>query len=320
MRNIGITVYGCENDEADVFRKISPNFGIVPTILESPVSSCGMIMNCGNRCVCVDHKTKVSESNLITLKKAGVKYISTRSVGIDHIDTEAAMRMGITIGNVAYSPNGVADYTIMLLLMILRNAKSIVTSVKNFDFRLNSIRGKELRDMTVGVIGNGHIGKAVIERLHGFGCRILTYDKIVKENYVPLHELFEKSDIITLHMPLNAETHHIIGRNELGMLKQGAFLVNTGRGALVDTNELIKSLDSGKLGGVALDVLEGEEGLFYSDCSKKIIDNKFLLKLQKMPNVIITPHTAYYTERALYETIEKTILNCIEFERDYIYE
>jgi D-specific alpha-keto acid dehydrogenase len=316
-KDIGITVFGCEKDEADAFYALSPRFGVVPVLTKATVAECEAIPAPGNQCISVGHKSPVSEAHLVALQKAGVKYLSTRSIGTDHIDTKAARRLGITVGNAAYSPDGVADYTLMLMLMAVRNAKSIVTGADNFDFRLDAARGKELRDMTVGVAGAGRIGKAVIDRLHGFGCRVLAHSRSRDAACVTLHELLEQSDIVTLHTPLNSDTYHMIGCEQLAIMKRGAFLVNTGRGALVDTDALIKALQSGKLGGAALDVLEGEEGLFYFDCSGKPIDNHFLLRLQKMPNVIITPHTAYYTTRALYDTVENTILNCLDFERGH---
>ncbi|HBA0433008.1 TPA: D-lactate dehydrogenase VanH-A, partial [Enterococcus faecium] len=270
-----------------------------------------------NQCISVGHKSEISASILLALKRAGVKYISTRSIGCNHIDTTAAKRMGITVDNVAYSPDSVADYTMMLILMAVRNVKSIVRSVEKHDFRLDSDRGKVLSDMTVGVVGTGQIGKAVIERLRGFGCKVLAYSRSrsIEVNYVPFDELLQNSDIVTLHVPLNTDTHYIISHEQIQRMKQGAFLINTGRGPLVDTYELVKALENGKLGGAALDVLEGEEEFFYSDCTQKPIDNQFLLKLQRMPNVIITPHTAYYTEQALRDTVEKTIKNCLDFER-----
>jgi D-specific alpha-keto acid dehydrogenase len=316
-KSVGITVFGCEKDEAYVFRELSPRFGVTPTLTRAPVAECGAIPAAGNLCVSVGHKSRVSESHLIALREAGVRYISTRSAGCDHIDTKAAHKMGITVGNVAYSPDGVADYTLMLMLMAIRGAKSIVVNADSFDFRLNAIRGKELRDMTVGVVGTGRIGKAVIERLRGFGCRVLAHSRGCEagRGFVPLCELLAQSDMITLHTPLNTNTYHMIGREQIEIMKRGAFLVNTGRGSLVDTGELITALEAGKLGGAALDVLEGEEGFFYFDCSQKPISHPFLLKLQRMPNVIITPHTAYYTSRALYDTVEKTLLNCLDFER-----
>ncbi|MDR1159228.1 MAG: D-lactate dehydrogenase VanH [Syntrophomonadaceae bacterium] len=321
MKNIGITVYGCEQDEANMFRSLSPRFGVTPAIIGGALTESNAALVPGNQCISVGHKYEVPRSVIFSLKNAGVKYISTRSVGYDHIDIGAAERMGIAVGNVEYSPGSVADYTIMLMLLAVRNAKTVVSSAERNDFRLNSIRAKELRDMTVGVIGAGRIGRAVIERLRGFGCHVLAYDRNweAAAEYVPIDELLRKSDIVTLHLPFNADTRHIIGRGQLRKMKQGAFIVNTGRGTLVDTGALIKALRNGKLGGAALDVLEGERGIFYFDCSQKPIDNQFLLQLQSMPNVIITPHTAYHTERVLRDTVEKTITNCLDFERSLIY-
>lgn len=317
MNNIGITVYGCEHDEADMFRRLSPRFGVIPTITSSAISECNVMLSPGNQCISVGHKSEVSKPTIAALKDAGVKYISTRSVGFNHIDMKAAEDMGIAVGNVAYSSGSVADYTLMLMLMTIRGAKSIVSSVEKNDFRLDTARGKELRDMTVGVLGTGHIGKAVIERLRGVGCHVLAhgYNKATTADYVSLNELLQKSDILTIHVPLDTDTYHLIGHKQIETMKRGAFLINTARGGIVDTDALIKALENGKLGGAALDVLEGEEGLFYFDCTQKPIDNQFLLELQKIPNVIITPHTAYYTERALHDTVEKTILNCLHFER-----
>lgn len=306
MRNMGITVFGCEKDEARAFYELSPRFGVIPSITRNAVEACGTIPSNGNRCVSVGHKSKLTASGLAALRNAGVQYVSTRSVGTDHIDIAAAQRMGIGVGNAVYSPDGVADYTLMLILMAIRNAKSIVTGVGHCDYRLEPVRGKELRDLTVGVVGTGRIGSAVIGRLHGFGCKVLSG--------IPLEELLRNSDIVTLHVPLCPGTDHMIGREQLAWMKRGAFLINTARGALVDTGALIEALDTGKLGGAALDVLEGEEGIFYLDCTRKPICNRFLLRLQEMPNVLITPHTAYYTGRALYDTVEKTILNCLDFE------
>jgi D-specific alpha-keto acid dehydrogenase len=317
MKNTGITVYGCDQDEADMFRWLSPRFDLMPAVISDALSETNATLARGRQCISVSHKSEVPEPVILALKNAGVKYISTRSIGCNHIDTSAAERMGIAVGSAAYSPDGVADYTLMLMLMAIRSAKSIVRSVEKNDFRLHGIRGKELRDMTVGVLGTGHIGKAVIERLRGFGCRVLAYDRSrnITADYVPFDELLRNSDILTLHVPLNADTRHIIGGEQIKAMKQGAFIVNTGRGALVDTGALINALENGKLGGAALDVLEGEEGLFYFDCTQKPVDNQFFLKLQKMPNVIITPHTAYHTEGALREIVEITIRNCLDFER-----
>jgi D-specific alpha-keto acid dehydrogenase len=312
----GITVYGCGPDEAAVFRELAPRFGVVPTITEATASEATIELAFGNRCISIDHKARVTNSTLRALGRAGVLYISTRSIGYNHIDVEYAEGIGITVENVAYWPDSVADYTLMLMLMAVRNAKSVITRAGAHDYRLNAVRGRELRDLTVGVIGTGRIGAAVVDRLQGFACRILAHDDYPRTSadYVPLDELLRLSDIVTLHAPLNADTHHLLNRERIEQMKHGAFIVNTGRGPLIDTEALVPALENGRLGGAALDVLEGEEGIFYTDCRNKPIQNKALLRLHELPNVLVSPHTAYYTDHALSDTVENSIVNCLEFE------
>jgi D-specific alpha-keto acid dehydrogenase len=318
VNGLGLTVYGCDRDEANLFDELCARFGVVPTTTSHAASQASVVAAAGNRCISVGHRSEISAPTLRAFQEIGVEYISTRSIGFDHIDLRAAATMGITVENVVYAPDGVADYTVMLILMAIRDATGIVSRAQSHDFRLSSVRGKDLRDMTVGVVGAGHIGKAVISRLQGFGCRVVACangQTPAATGFVSLEQLLLESDIVTLHLPLNVDTHHVIGRRQIAMMKPGAFLVNTGRGALVDTSALIRALESGRLGGAALDVLEGEEGLFYVDCRGRPVENRFLLELQQLPNVIITPHTAYYTERALYDTVERTLMNCLRFER-----
>jgi D-specific alpha-keto acid dehydrogenase len=283
---------------------------------ETPASEANIGLALGNRCVSVGHQTRVANSTLLALSRAGVKYVSTRSVGYNHIDVKYAESVGISVENVAYSPDSVADFTLMLMLMAVRDAGSIIRRVDTHDYRLNEVRGKELRDLTVGVIGTGRIGTAVIDRLRGFACRILAHDSRPEAavDYVPLDELLQLSDIVTLHTPLNAHTHHLLDRERIEQMKQGAYVINTGRGPLLDTEALVSALESGRLAGAALDVLEGEEGIFYADCRNKPIRYQALLRLQKLPNVLISPHTAYYTDRALSDTVENSIINCLKFE------
>lgn len=313
---VGITIYGCGQDEAVLFREMAPRFGVMPTITEAAVSEANIELAFGNRCISVGHKNQITNSTLLALSRAGATYISTRSIGYNHIDVEYAESVGISVENVAYSPDSVADYTLMLMLMSVRNAKTIIRRAEVHDYRLHDVRGKELRDLTIGVIGTGRIGAAVMDRLRGFGCRTLAYDNCPKTSadYVPLDELLQQSDIVTLHTPLNADTHHLLNRQRIEQMKHGAFIINTGRGSLLDTEALIPALESGRLGGAALDVLEGEEGIFYADCRNKPIESKLLLRLQESPNVIISPHTAYYTDHALSDTVENSIINCLKFE------
>ncbi len=314
---MGITIYGCEQDEAALFREMAPRLGIVPTITEAAVSEGNIGLALGNRCISIGHKTQVTNSTLLALSEAGVTYISTRSVGCNHIDVNYAESVGVSVETVAYSPDSVADYTLMLMLMAVRHAKSVIRRAEVHDYRLTDVRGKELRDLTIGVIGTGRIGAAVVDRLRGFGCRMLAHDKRPRTaaEYLPLDELLQQSDVVTLHTPLNAETHHLLDRRRIEQMKHGAFIINTGRGSLLDTEALVPALESGRVGGAALDVLEGEEGIFYADCRSKPLEGTPLLRLQQLPNVIISPHTAYYTDHALRDTVENSITNCLKFER-----
>lgn len=313
---MGITIYGCEQDEALLFREMAPHFGVVPTVTEAAVSNANVELALGNRCISVGHKTHISAPILFALRQAGVRYVSTRSVGCNHIDVTSAESLGISVENVAYSPDSVADYTLMLILMALRNAKTVLSRAQVHDYRLHNARGRELRDMTVGVIGTGRIGVAVMDRLGGFGCHVLASDRFPKTSadYLPLDELLRQCDVVTLHTPLKPDTHHLLNRQRIEQMRHGAFIVNTGRGSLLDTEALLPALESGRLGGAALDVLEGEEGVFYADHSQRPMENQLLLRLQQLPNVLITPHTAYYTGRALSDTVESTLHNCLRFE------
>jgi D-specific alpha-keto acid dehydrogenase len=295
---------------------MAPRFGVIPTITETAVSEANVELAFGNRCISIGHRTQVSNPTLLALSRAGVKYVSTRSIGYNHIDVKYAESVGISVGNVAYSPDSVADYTIMLMLMAVRHAKSIIRRADTHDYRLSDSRGKELRDLTVGVVGTGRIGTAVIDRLRGFGCRVLAHDNRPKTaaDYVPLDELLRQSDIVTLHTPLTAETHHLLNRRRIQQMKRGAFIVNTGRGPLLETDALIPALEAGRLGGAALDVLEGEEGIFYSDRRNRPIESRAIVRLQSLSNVVITPHTAFYTDHALSDTVENSLINCVNFE------
>ncbi|MFW6722999.1 D-isomer specific 2-hydroxyacid dehydrogenase family protein [Streptomyces sp. MAR4 CNY-716] len=312
----GITFYGCGRDEELLVREMAPRLGVVPTLTEAAVSEDNAELAVGNRCISVGHKTRITESTLLALSRAGVAYISTRSIGCNHIDVAYAERVGISVGNVAYSPDSVADYTLMLMLMAVRHAKSTLRRGDVHDYRLHDVRGRELRDLTVGVVGTGRIGAAVMDRLRGFGCRILAHDTRpgTAADYVPLDELLRLSDIVTLHTPLTPDTHHLLDRRRIGQMKRGAVVVNTGRGALLDTGALLPALEDGRLGGAALDVLEGEEGVFYADRRNSPPDSGPLPRLQELPNVLVSPHTAYYTDHALSDTVENSLTNCLEFE------
>ena len=316
----GLTVYGCGPDEAAAFRDLAPRLGVRPTLLDAPLCEVTAPLAFGNRCVSVDHRTRVSRPTLLALSRAGVRFVSTRSVGVDHIDVEYAGSVGLQVGTVAYSPDSVADFTVMLMLMAVRDAKAVVRRADAHDYRLGASRGRELRDLTVGVVGTGRIGAAVVDRLRGFGCRVLAHDRraarvVSGVTYVTLDELLGSSDVVTLHTPLTAETRHLLDARRLARMKHGAVVVNTARGALVDTTALLRALERGRLGSAALDVVEGEDGIFSHDCRGGPVENPALVRLQELPNVLITPHTAYYTHHALADVVENSLASCVAFER-----
>ena len=205
----------------------------------------------------------------------------------------------------------------MLMLMAVRQVTSTLRRTDAHDYRLAGTRSVELRDLTVGVVGTGRIGAAVIDRLRGFGCRIVAHDRHRKTSveYVAFDELLERSDIVTLHTPLDATTRHLMNRRAFERLKPGAYLVNTARGALVDTDALVAAVQSGRLAGAALDVVDEADRIFYSDHRHRSVDGTVLARLRELPNVIVTPHTAYFTQHALRDAVVNSLVNCLRFEK-----
>ena len=318
IASVGLMAYACEHDEAAMFRELAPRFGVDLEITPAPATESTAALARGRLCVSIGHKTPVGEPTLRALRGAGVRYLSTRSVGANHVDVRCATSLGIRVETVSYSPDSVADYTLMLMLMVLRHAGSVINRAKFHDYRLGSARGRELRDLTVGVVGTGRIGSAVIQRLNGFGCRTLAHDirPVAGMSHVTLEALLESSDIVTLHTPLTDATRHLLDRRRIELMKPGALIINTARGALLDTEALVVALESGRLGGAALDVVEGEQGIFYADRRTDPIENRLWLRLHALPNVVLSPHTAYYTDHALFDTVVNSMRNCLNFERE----
>ncbi len=251
---------------------------------------------------------------------AGVKYISTRSIGYEHIDVKHAHSIGMRVSHVVYSPNSVANFTIMLMLMACRNMPWIMKKADCQDYSLKGKVGKELSTSTVGIIGTGNIGKTVIKHLSGFGCRMLAYslyeDEEVKKyaEYVSFDKLLEESDIISVHVPGNAENTHLLDAAAFDKMKDGVVIVNTARGLIIDTKALLDSLKSGKIGFAALDTFEGEAGLYYLNKETERLDNDNMALLKSFPNVILSPHMAFYTEQAVSDMVENSIKGLLGFE------
>lgn len=237
----------------------------------------------------------------------GVKAYAAHSIGYDHVDLKAAEKLGMIVSNASYPPNGVANYAIMLMLMCLRRMPFIMKSSELQNYTLPNKIGIDLSSCTVGVIGTGSIGSTVMQHLSAFGCKLLCYDPFPRENipgeYVSLEELYRQSDVITLHAPATAENHHMINRETLAMMKPGVCIVNTARGGLIDTAALIEALKNGQVGSCGLDVLEQESGLYYVNRSYDLINNDEMAILRSFPNVILSPHTAFYTETNVWHMV-----------------
>ena len=247
----------------------------------------------------------------------GIKAICCRSIGY----REMARELGMKVANVDYPPNGVANFAIMLMLMSLRKAGHILKRGEAQDYSLKGKIGRDISGCTVGVIGTGRIGRTVLQHLSGFGCRLLAYDlypnKDVKKiaEYVPLETLLAESDVITLHTNATEENHHLIDAKAIETMKPGAVIINTARGKLIDSDALIAGLESGKLGGAALDVLENENGLYYYNRMGDVIPNPELAALRSMPNVILTDHTAFYTEEDVESMVRGVLESAVAFEK-----
>lgn len=311
-----IAVYSCRPDERGLFEKYAKEYGAELAVTgEAPGSgNAGLAKGCEAVSVIT---TPVGRELIDTWNECGVKVISTRTVGFEHVDYRYAALLGIAVSNVSYTPHTVAEYTVMAILMALRRVKTILTRYLGQDFSLTGIRGRELCRMTVGVVGTGKIGETVIRNLSGFGCRILACDPYPKESvgqyarYVELEELYREADIITLHTPATEETRHMINKETLARMKDGVVLINMARGALIETDSLIEALESGKVGAAALDVIENEGKIYYSDFKYRPVGHRQMAVLQAMPNVLMTPHTAFFTDEAVGDMIRYSITSCL---------
>ena len=251
----------------------------------------------------------------------GVKYLSTRTIGFNHIDIAHAAEKGIKVCNANYPPSGVADFTLMLMLMCLRNYKQALWRGQVNDFSLMGLEGRELGDLTVGVIGTGRIGQAVMQRLRGFGCKILAYDPYPNEKvkeyaeYVDMDTLYARSDVITLHMPLIDSTYHLVNKESLAKMKDGVVIINCARGELADVDALIKGIERGKIGALGLDVVEFEEGITHVDHRIDILSNRHMAYLRQFRNVVMTQHMAFYTDTAVHSMVRCGVQGLVEMQQ-----
>ena len=273
--------------------------------------------------VCAFVNDDVSTEVVNKLAELGIKLIVMRCAGFNNVDLNAANAHGITVARVpAYSPHAVAEYTLGLILALNRHLPKAYNRVRDGNFTINGLLGFDLYGKTIGVVGTGKIGKTFIELLQGFGMNVLAYDPYEDQDlkdrklctYVPLTEIFAKSDIISLHCPLSPENMHMINHSTIAQMKKGVMLVNTSRGKLIDTSALIDALKARKLSGAALDVYEEEAGYFFEDNSAGGIADDILARLLTFPNVLVTSHQAFFTVEALTNISDITLQNVKDFE------
>ncbi len=273
--------------------------------------------------VCVFVNDCVNAEVLEILHRGGTRLVALRCAGFNNVDLEAAERLGITVARVpAYSPYAVAEHTVGLILTLNRKLHRAYNRVREGNFSLDGLLGFDLHGRTVGVVGTGKIGATLVPIVQGFGCRVLAYDPYPNPEveargveYVPLPQLLAEADIVTLHCPLTPETHHLIDAAALRQMKPGVMLINTSRGALVDTPAVIEALKSGRVGYLGLDVYEEEADLFFEDLSQQLIQDDVFSRLLTFPNVVITGHQAFFTAEALTNIAETTLENVTAFER-----
>lgn len=311
-----IAAFNCRTDELDLFTRYGEELGAELVLL--PDTPCVSNAHLVDGCQAVSVITTEIGSELLEMwKEYGIQAVSTRTVGYEHVNYKRAAELGIAVSHVGYSPNTVAEYTVMCILMAIRRMKTILLRSIGQDYSLVDVRGCELKNLTAGVIGTGRIGETVIRNLSGFGCRILAYDICEKDSvkgyaeYVPLEMIFRECDVITMHAPATDETYHLIDEAAIRQMKDGVVIINTARGTLIDTPALIHNLETGKVGAAALDVIENEMGIYYGDYKYQPVNNHEMAILKAMPNVLMTPHTAFFTDEAVSNMIEYSLRSCI---------
>ncbi|EYF08171.1 2-hydroxyacid dehydrogenase [Chondromyces apiculatus] len=257
---------------------------------------------------------------LEALHAGGVRLVALRSAGFNHVDLDAAARLGLAVVRVpAYSPHAVAEHAVALVLSLNRKIHRAYARVREWNFSLEGLVGFDLHGKTVGLVGTGTIGAVAARIFHGFGCRLLGHDlrpnahleAALGLTYVPLDALYREADIVSLHVPLTPKTHHLVDAAALSQMKRGALLINTGRGALIDSRALIDALKIGDLGGAGLDVYEEEEGVFFQDLSNRVLKDDVLARLLTFPNVLVTSHQGFLTREAL-GAIASTTLDSVD--------
>lgn len=319
---MNIAFFSTKKYDQDFFDSTNIDFNHQLTFFETGLNEHTASLTKDFNAVCVFVNDDLNAATIDQLAKNGIQLIALRCAGFNNVDLKAAAEKNIKVVRVpAYSPQAVAEHAVALILTLNRKTHKAYNRVRENNFSLEKLTGFNLYGKTVGIIGTGIIGQCFAKIMLGFGCKVLAYD--IKPNeelkssgveYVELEKLLKASDIISLHCPLNEHTHHLIDGNAFEKMKDGAMLINTGRGALIDTSAVVEALKSEKLGYLGIDVYEQESGLFFNDLSETVNKDDDFLRLMSFPNVLITGHQGFFTKEALEQIAQVTLQNLTDFE------
>jgi D-lactate dehydrogenase len=319
-----IAVFDTHRFDREALEGANARYGHGLTFFEPRLTVQTARLAAGFPAVCSFVNDRLDAAALEVLQGEGVRLVALRSAGYNHVDLGAAGRLGLRVVRVPeYSPYAVAEHAVALVLALNRRIHQAYARVRDWNFSLDGLVGFDLHGKTVGVVGTGRIGRAAVHIFRGFGCRVLCFDAVPDPEleraagvrYVPLEEVYGEADLITLHVPLTPKTHHLIDAAALARMKRGVMLINTGRGALVDSRALIAALKTGHVGAAGLDVYEEEEGIFFQDLSGQVLQDDVLARLLTFPNVLVTSHQAFLTREALGNIAHTTLASVRAFEQ-----
>lgn len=318
-----VALFSTKPYEREFFTTANREYGHELVFLEPRLTPDTALLAEGFPAVCIFVNDQASAPVIQTLAQGQTRLLALRSAGYNHVDLGAAEENGLTVVRVpAYSPYAVAEHAVALIMALNRKTHRAYARVREGNFELDGLLGFDIHGLTVGVVGTGKIGLEFARIMNGFGCRLLGFDPYPNPeagrlglDYVPLDELFARSDIISLHTPLTPETYHLIGTDALARMKHGVMLINTSRGALVDAAAAIEGLKTGQIGYLGLDVYEEEADLFFEDLSDRIIQDDVFARLLTFPNVVITGHQAFFTRNAMRAIADTTLANIRDFEQ-----
>lgn len=313
MERRKLFAYACGPEEVERYARFGPEYGFDVTCCpERPLPE-NAALAVGYECVAIAAARGVTPGMIDTYLAGGVQLLTSRAIGVDNIDLAYAREQGLAVARNTYSAASVADYAVMLALMVTRHTKAALLRNLGQDYTFEGFRGRELHTMTVGIVGTGNIGAVTARRMSAFGCRVLAWSPHRKPEledavtYVDLDTLLRESDLISLHLTARPETYHFLDREAFAKMKPASYVVNTARGDLIDNAALIEALESGHLAGAALDVFEGDRAVYYLDHKNEILGNHDLAILNALPNVIMTPHLAFWTDTVADDMVKNSL-------------